>query len=72
MNMEKTDEKDKATQEIKNSLKDIENFAEGNYKEIMNKKDINLEELKEMTAKTGVSKITATDLLKASKKIEEK
>ncbi len=72
MDMEKIDKQDKPSKEIQSSLEDIENFAEGNYKDILQKSDVDKEELKELTKRSGVSKVTAKELLEASEEPENK
>ncbi len=63
MDPEQINKKDKSMKEIKTTLEDIENFRKGNYREIASKKGINKEKLKELTEKTGASKITITETL---------
>ncbi|MFW5902411.1 MAG: hypothetical protein ACOCTT_00815 [archaeon] len=63
MNLKETNEKDKNMKEIENTLEDIESFRKGNYKKIISKKDIDMDKIKEITEKTGVSKVTATEIL---------
>lgn len=72
MDMEKIDKEDKAGKEIESSLEDIENFAEGNYKQILQKSDVDKEDLKELTERAEVSKVMGKDLLEAKGKREDK
>lgn len=63
MNPKEINEKDKTMKEIENTLKNIENFRKGNYEAITSKKNIDTKKLKEIIEETGVSKVTATEIL---------
>lgn len=62
MNMKDVEE-DRAMREIKNSLKDIENFKESNYKQMFKVREEHREEVKAMMKRANVSMLTAKELL---------
>lgn len=63
MNLEKIDESDKAMKEIKNSLRDIENFKNAEYKELGKRKDLDKEKIRKISSKARASNLVTTDML---------
>lgn len=64
MHMKNIDENDKAMREIKESLKDIKNFKNSNYKQIFEVKEENKKEVEAMMKRANVSMLTAKELTK--------
>jgi len=64
MKLKNIDEEDRATREIRNSLRDIENFKNSNYEEMLKVNEEHREEVKRIVQKAKVSTLTATELLK--------
>lgn len=49
--------------EIKNTKGDIENFREGNYKDIVNRSNLDLSKISRIRDRTGVSKLSILEAL---------